>query len=249
MSVLSERSPALPGMAAARAVATAFALAIGGGVVSFAGVVLFGAVGGILGITDADIYTVADVGVQLGFAVVAAGYLFVADEPSRYVKFHRPTVEDIAWILALPAISAALSVGLTTVLPVFGIAVPTHSHSSIGTAGLLLQQPMLWAVAIPALYLFAAPIEEILYRGIVQGRLRPHLGTAGVVLVSGVAFGSMHTLTYLFASGPLVYTIISITAFGCVWAFVYERTENLVVTAVSHAMFWTVPFSTLLPVV
>ncbi len=248
MSVLSEHGPVIPDTAAARAVATAFALAIGGGVVSFAGVVLFGAVGGTLGITDTDIYSVADVGVQLGFAVIAAGYLFVADEPSRYLKFRRPTVEDIAWILALPAISAALSVGLTTVLPVFGIAAPTHSHSSVGTAELLLRRPMLWVVAIPTLYLFAAPIEEILYRGIVQGRLRPHLGTAGVVLVSGVAFGSMHALTYLFASGPFVYTTLSITAFGCVWAFVYERTENLVVTAVSHAMFWTVPFSTLLPV-
>jgi len=224
-------------------------LAIGGGVVSFVGVVLFGAVGGILGITETDIYTVADIGVQLGFGVVAAGYLFVADDWSRYLKFRRPTVEDIAWILALPAISAVLSVGLTTILPVFGIAVPTHSHSSVGTSGLLLQQPMLWAVAIPALYLFAAPIEEILYRGIVQGRLRPHLGTAGVILVSGVAFGSMHALTYLFASGPIVYTIISITAFGCIWGYVYERTENLVVTAVSHAMFWTVPFSTLFPFV
>ena len=249
MSVLSEHGPVIPDTAAARAVTAAFALAIGGGVVSFAGVVLFGAVGGILGITDTDIYTVADVGVQLGFAVVAAGYLFIADDWSWYLKFRRPTVEDVAWILALPGISAVLSVGLTTVLPVFGIAVPTHSHSNVGTAELLLQRPMLWAVAIPALYLFAAPVEEILYRGIVQGRLRPHLGTAGVVLVSGVAFGSMHTLTYLFASGPLVYTIISITAFGCVWAFVYERTENIVVTAVSHAMFWTVPFSTLLPVV
>ena len=249
MSVLSERGPVISDMAAARAVAAALALAVGGGVVSFAGVILFRTAGGILGITDTDIYAVADVGVQLGFAVVAAGYLFVADEWSRYLKFRRPTVRDTAWILALPGISAALSVGLTTVLPVFGITVPTHTHSSVGTAELLLQRPMLWAVVIPALYLFAAPIEEILYRGIIQGRLRPHLGTAGVILTSGVAFGLMHTLTYLFASGPLVYTIVSITAFGCVWAFVYERTENLAVTAVSHAMFWTVPFSTLLPVV
>ena len=249
MSVLSERGPVLPEMAAARAVAAALALAIGGGVVSFGGVILFRAAGGILGIADTDAYAVADVGVQLGFAVVAAGYLFVADERSQCLKVRRPAVEDVAWIIALPGISAALAVGLTTILPVFGIAVPTHSPDSVGTAELLLQQPMLWAVAIPALYLFAAPVEELLYRGIVQGRLRPHLGTAGVVLVSGVAFGSMHALTYLFASGPLVYTAISITAFGCVWAFVYERTENLVVTAVSHAMFWTVPFSTLLPVV
>ena len=249
MSVLSRHGPGFPETAAARAVAVALALAIGGGVVSFAGVILFSTVGGALGIADTDAYAVADVGVQLGFAVVVAGYLFVADDRSRYLKFRRPTVEDIAWIVALPAIRVALSVGLTTVLPVLGIAVPTHSHGGVGTAELLVQRPMLWAVAIPALYLFAAPIEEALYRGIVQGRLRPHLGTAGVVLVSGVAFGSMHALTYLFASSPLVYRVVSIAAFGCVWAFVYERTENLIVIAVSHAMFWTVPVSTLLPVV
>jgi hypothetical protein len=59
----------------------------------------------------------------------------------------------------------------------------------------------------------------------------------------------MHTLTSLFASGLPVCTTPSITAFGCVWAFVYERPENPVVTGVSHAPFWTVPFSTLLPVV
>ena len=246
MSVFAERSPVVPGMATSRAVATALALAVGGGLVSFAGVILFRLAGGALGIADTDAYAVADIGVQLGFAVVAAGYLFSVDDRSRYLKLRRPTIEDVVWIVALPGISAALSVALTTGLPVLGIAVPTH-NGSVGTAELLLQQPMLWAVAIPALYLFAAPVEELLYRGIVQGRLRPHLGTAGVVFVSGVAFGLMHTLMYLFASGPLAYTVISITAFGFVWAFVYERTENLAVTAVSHAMFWTVPFSAFLP--
>ncbi|ERH13387.1 MAG: CAAX amino terminal protease family, partial [halophilic archaeon J07HB67] len=32
---------------------------------------------------------------------------------------------------------------------------------------------------------------------------------------------------------------------GVVWGVVYERTRNLVVTSVSHAMSWTVPFSLL----
>ncbi|SDX60042.1 CPBP family intramembrane glutamic endopeptidase [Halobellus clavatus] len=248
MSVFAERSPVVPGMATSRAVATALALAVGGGLVSFAGVILFRLAGGALGIADTDAYAVADIGVQLGFAVVAVGYLLTADDRSRYVKFSRPTVEDVAWIVALPGVAVAMTPVLTTILPVLGVAVPSHSHSSVGTAELLLQQPVLWAVAVPALYVFAAPAEELLYRGIVQGRLRPHLGTAGIVLVSGVAFGLMHALTYLFASGPLVYTAISTGAFGLVWAFVYERTENLAVTAVSHALFWTVPFSTLLPI-
>jgi membrane protease YdiL (CAAX protease family) len=105
-------------------------------------------------------------------------------------------------------------------------------------------------VVIPGLYVFAAPVEELLYRGIVQGRLRPHLGTGGIVLISAVAFGLMHTI--VFALSPpehFAYSILSISAAGAVWAVVYERTENLAVTAVNHAMSWTVPFGALIPFV
>lgn len=245
MSVLSERGPTLPTPATMMAVAMAIALAVGGGIASFGGVLVFRAVSGRLGIIGTDIYAVANIGVQLGFAAVAAGYLFTADERSRYLRFHWPTAEGVAWIVALPLLSAVLSIGLSTLLPALGMAVP--SHSGLGTAGILLERPALWAVAIPSLYLFAAPAEELLYRGIVQGRLRPYLGTPGVVLVSGVAFALMHSIVYLLSSGPIAYTVVSTGLFGLVWALVYERTENLVVTAVTHAMFWTVPFSLFLP--
>jgi len=245
MSVLSERGPILPSAATITAVATVLALAIGGGVASFAGVLLFRVVSGPLGIVGTDISAVANIGVQLGFAAVAAGYLLAVDERSRYLRFSWPTAEGVAWIIALPLLSAVLSIGLSTLFSALGMAVP--SHSGLGTAGILIERPALWAVAIPALYLFAAPVEELLYRGIVQGRLRPYLETSGVVLVSGVAFALMHSLTYLFSSGPIAYTVVSTGLFGLVWALVYERTENLVVTAVNHAMFWTVPFSLFLP--
>lgn len=248
MIVLPEDRPVVLATPTLRAVGTALALAIGGGVASFMGVVAYRTAGGGLGIADTDAYAVADIGVQLGFALVAVGYLLTVSERSKYLKFSRPTIEDIAWIVALPGIRVAIGIGLTAILPVLGMSIPSHDYSNVGTPELLLQQPMLWAVAIPALYVFAAPAEELLYRGIVQGRLRPHFGTPGVVLISGLVFGLMHALTYLFASGSLAYAAISTGVFGIVWAFIYERTENLAVTAVSHAMAWTVPLSTLLSI-
>jgi len=202
-----------------------------------------------LGVAGTDVYAVvARSGTQIGFAVVAVAFLAVAGDRSRYVKLRWPTLEDVGWIVALPFVLLPVGAGLNVLLPAVGVPTPSASHAVEGTKAILIDRPVLWAVAIPGLYLFAAPAEELLYRGIVQGRLRPHLGTGGVILVSAVAFGLMHAVVFAFSAPEhFVYSLVSIGASGAVWAVVYERTENLAVTAVNHAMSWTVPFAALFP--
>lgn len=248
MRPASERSLGVPGGPAVTAVVGALGLAVAGGVAGLPGAVAVRAVGTALGVVDSAAFAVAGVGVQVGFAAVALGYLSVVDDRSRYLKLRRPTPEDVGWVLVLPVLLGVAGLGLNAALSSVGVAVPAASHGARGTAAVLASRPRLWAVAVPALYLFAAPAEELLYRGIVQGRLRPHLGTVGVVLVSGVAFGLLHAVIGLASSSDhLVHWIASTGIGGVVWAAVYERTENLAVTAVSHATSWTVPFSALLP--
>jgi hypothetical protein len=224
-------------------------LAIVGGLAAFAGVFALGGTAAAFGVVDTDLYAVVGrVGVQVGFAVVAVGYLAVAADRSRYLRLRRPTLEDVGWIVALPVVFGVLAVGLRAALSAVGIPTPAASHGVEGTKAILLRRPILWAAAIPVLYLFAAPAEELLYRGIVQGRLRPHLGTTGVVLVSGIAFGLMHAVVGAAStSGHVVYWIVSTGCSGVVWAAVYERTGNLAVTAINHATAWTIPFAALLP--
>lgn len=250
MSIRPNRLLTLSSSPTVVVVTTTLALAIGGGIAAIFGAIVFRLAGTAIDVANSDAFTVASVGVQLGFAAVAVGYLRVADERSRYLKVRWPTVEDIGWILILPVLLGVAGVGLNAVLSAVGVATPTTSHAVQGTAEILTNRPHLWAVAIPALYLFAAPAEELLYRGIVQGRLRPHLGTTGVVIVSGVAFGLMHAVMGLVSTTDyVIHWIASTGVGGIIWAVVYERTENLAVTAVSHAMSWTLPFSTLLPFV
>jgi hypothetical protein len=249
MSVRSGRAPTAPDRVAARAVLSTVGLAVAGGVAALGGVVAVTVLASVLGVTATDAYAVvARSGTQVGFAVVAGAFLAVADDRSRYVRLRWPSLEDAGWIVALPFVFFAVGAGLRVALPAFGVPTPAASHGLEGTKAILVDRPALWAVAIPGLYLFAAPVEELLYRGIVQGRLRPHLGTGGLVFLSAVAFGLMHAI--VFALSPpehFVYSVVSIGVSGAVWAAVYERTENLAVTAVSHAMAWTVPFAALFP--
>lgn len=66
-----------------------------------------------------------------------------------------------------------------------------------------------------------------------------------------MAVGLLHFLTGL--TTPAVslsesfHWGISAAVPGLLWGYAYERTENLLVPAVMHAMSWTIPFSALVP--
>ncbi len=245
MSALSERPLPLPTRRQVRAAVVAFGVAALGAVAAFGSSIVTFQFKTALGIVGTDIGTVLSVNAQIGFVVVVAGYLAVVDDWSGYLQFHLPSREDVAWVLATPILLGAAGVGVSVLLQFVGIPTPTHTGIE-GTKAILLDQPALWLVAIPALYLFAAPAEELLYRGIVQERLRPQFGPVGAVVGAAVGFTLMHGSFALVDPPTYAINWVASTAVGgIVWGVVYEQTRNLVVTSVSHAMSWTVPFSLL----
>jgi hypothetical protein len=84
-----------------------------------------------------------------------------------------------------------------------------------------------------------APMEEILYRGVVHDALEPAIGSLGRVLVGGLLFGGMH----LFLSGGIVSLLLT-SILGVLAAGSYEQTQNLTVPIMAHAGHWLmfVPF-------
>lgn len=226
-----------------RTVVAALAITVAALAVGVVGIVVTGAVESLLGVGDTAVVRVLDGNyIQIGFAAFAVAYLLWRGDWERYVKVRRPTVEDAGWILVIPVVFAAQSVVLPPILAAVGLP---HPNPTTGNEQLALEtRPLLWPVAFVGLYLFAAPAEELVYRGIVQGRLRESFDTVGVVLFGGLLFGFMHflvgLLTWGVALGGSVYWGLSATVPGLVWGYAYERTENLAVTAVTHAMSWTI---------
>lgn len=85
----------------------------------------------------------------------------------------------------------------------------------------------------------AAPVvEELLFRGMLYGWLRTHLGgagslpgIAGAVALDAVIFAAAHGIGLILAS---------IVVVGAVLAIVYERTKSTLVTMALHSLFNTV---------
>jgi membrane protease YdiL (CAAX protease family) len=227
----------------ARAVVAGLGITVGALLTGLIGVISMGALVSILDLGDSPVVRVLQGNyIQVGFAGFAVAYLVWQGEWGRYVKVRRPTLEDFGWIIGLPLLFAAQGVVLPPVLAAVGLP---HPQPGTGMEELVLEtRPLLWPVAFVGMYLFAAPAEELVYRGILQGRLRAAFDTLGVVILGGLLFGVLHFLVGLMTQGVSfdgsLYWGIDTIIPGLAWGYAYERTENLLVTAVTHAMVWTV---------
>lgn len=90
------------------------------------------------------------------------------------------------------------------------------------------------------LALLIAPAEELFWRGVVQGRLRPRLGRAGAVAATALLSG----LALLLAGEPLLALAAVLTSL--LWGALAEHQRALAPAIVSHAL-WDVLLVVLLP--
>lgn len=93
---------------------------------------------------------------------------------------------------------------------------------------------------IPAMILMmlfvVGPCEELLYRGVVQNRLREALSPAPAIAIASAIFASVHVIAL---AGDLIGVITTITILifpSLVFGYVYEYTGNLVVPALLHGL-------------
>ncbi|NEU57008.1 CPBP family intramembrane glutamic endopeptidase [Halorussus sp. MSC15.2] len=179
------------------------------------------------GLGDSTILSIVRYGqVGLGYLVISVGYLLVRDAPWRYVRFSLPTRRDVAWMVALllfvPLLSAPRGGWFVT--------------------DALSRSPTMWVVVFASWFLVSVPAEEILVRGIVQGRLREQFAPSVAVVSAAVLFGAMHVPLALYSGGTDPLSTAVVTALiGGVLGTAYERTDNLVVPTLVHATMWISP--------
>jgi membrane protease YdiL (CAAX protease family) len=82
-----------------------------------------------------------------------------------------------------------------------------------------------------------APAEELLFRGIIQDRLRETFGPAGAITGASLLFGALHVANYVGPPARVVSGVFLITVTGAVLGCVYEKTRNLAVPIAAHAAY------------
>ncbi|MFM1848953.1 MAG: hypothetical protein RL417_2427 [Pseudomonadota bacterium] len=162
----------------------------------------------------------------------------------------------LAWI-ALRDIEIPLSFSLETLLLAGAIAAPLailNLYLFLGPSGPRLCHPA-WRVfserliqplcaalspgAALLVSVMAGVAEETAFRGLLLTELRPHVGSLGAVVVSGIVFGWVHFLGMWREFFPV---LAAYCLFGILLGAIYLMTRDLVLLIVIHTIydFWVI---------
>ncbi|MFC7250600.1 CPBP family intramembrane glutamic endopeptidase [Halomicroarcula sp. GCM10025324] len=138
---------------------------------------------------------------------------------------------------------AALGAAMVGGLVVSTLDVQTGQNAA---AELGMQNPDVLLLLIPASILVIGPGEELLFRGVVQGRLREVFGWKVAVVLASVIFAGLHwfALSGGSATGNLVVLGVLLGP-AIVFGLAYEYTDNIVVPSLIHGIYNATLFTAL----
>jgi membrane protease YdiL (CAAX protease family) len=180
------------------------------------------------------------------FVVFGLWYLrrrgFSREQIVSYLGIERPTARQVGLIIgtavAMVVAAGVLSSVLLEVVELLGFDVEPAENQSTQ----ILEDnpnPALLVGGILLMFLVVGPAEELLFRGVIQGRLRERLPAWSAIAIASVVFGSIH----LFALGGgggaagMATTIAVLSTVAVALGGVYEYTGNVVVAALTHGLY------------
>ncbi|MFB6143578.1 MAG: lysostaphin resistance A-like protein [Halorientalis sp.] len=119
------------------------------------------------------------------------------------------------------------------------------AENQVVQLGIENPEVLLWL--IPAAYVFIGPGEELLFRGVVQGRLRETFSAPVAIVLASVIFASIHfmALSGSASTTAKLTTIAVLLGPSLILGTTYELSENIVVPAVIHGTYDAVLFAAL----
>ncbi len=208
--------------------------------------------------------------VAAGLITVPAGFSSVADLPTvgtvllfvmnfvgffvvgwAYLRWRGESVLDTSlYELAVPSLREVGQViaGLVVLFVVLGVVSNVAAQFGLSPSENVTQtlgegNPELLLYLIPIALLLNGPIEEFLFRGIVQGLFRDAYGILPGIVLPAAVFGVVHYFAVSGGGGNIAYTLTIITVLGTVLGAIYEWSENLFVPGLVHGLFNAVQYA------
>ncbi|QKG92829.1 CPBP family intramembrane metalloprotease [Halorubrum salinarum] len=238
--------PGNAGGSPAVAVATALLLGVLGPVIALAsGVAVFAidAAAGGLSLVASVVLTLI-LGQYVAFGGLAVGYLAWRGLDRRgivsYLGVRVPSLKEIGIVLGSWVVILILVLVVSTIVQLLGTETAANQ-----SAELAMGNPAIIPLFVAASFLVIGPCEEILYRGVVQGRLRESLPAAPSILLSAAIFATIHVMALTGGLSARLTTVAILFVPSLVFGAVYEYTENLVVPALLHGLHNAVIFTVL----
>lgn len=179
----------------------------------------------------------------ISFGGVASVYL-IRTGRSPLSLFDVPTLRDV--VVAVGGFFGSLMILVAASTLAQQADAPT-AENEIAQFG--AENPEVLLLLIPAAFIFIGPGEEILFRGVVQSRLREAFSPWVAIPVASVIFGAVHYVALTGAAPGRIVTIGILSTLTLVFGATYEYTDNLVVPSFIHGAYDAVLFAGLYVVV
>ncbi|QKY17140.1 type II CAAX endopeptidase family protein [Halorubrum sp. CBA1229] len=175
-----------------------------------------------------------------GFLVAVVGYLAITDQWGL-VGVSRPTLRDAGLVLGGGVALFVFQYGALFVLGEIGLT--TGQNQAVVPDG----DPVTYYLVMVAVSLFVVgPVEEALFRGVVQGGLRRAFDAVPAILLASLVFGLVHLPSVSGSLGERWAYVAVVVVLGAVLGALYEHTENVVVPGLAHGVYNAVIYVVLL---
>ncbi|PCR88908.1 CPBP family intramembrane glutamic endopeptidase [Natrinema ejinorense] len=180
---------------------------------------------------------------ELAFLLVGVTYLWF--QSSFHMPVRPPTWQSIPYLvggLVAGLVTAFLQFAITdAVVPAIELSPGFTEYSNLGQvsgSGLV--------VGVALSLALIGPVEEFLFRGVIQGRILEALGPVGAVGIASAVFALFHVYPVALLAPPpivVVHMAAYYTVMGVIFGWVYHRTNTLVAPAIVHGTFNAVLFA------
>lgn len=173
------------------------------------------------------------IGAGLGFTATVAAYLAYRDAGIDYIGHRVPSLSDLGWVFGgyVAVIGSVMVIGV--LLQLVGSSPDTTNQA----AAQGMENPELFLWFIPLSLFVVGPAEELLFRGVVQGRLRESFGPWVAVPVAAGLFALIHFFALTGGAADRFIAIGILFVPSLVFGVAYERTGNIVVPTLIHGTY------------
>jgi membrane protease YdiL (CAAX protease family) len=219
----------------------AVGVGIGVGVLGmFVSLVLLLAAGLTLGLLGIDLGPVVAMGLTLfltqGIAFIGVAYAYLRRRgiSLESIGLQLPTLRGIGIVIGALVLSMVYLMAASQVIQLLGAETAENNVVEMG-----MENPEVLLLLIPGAYIFIGPGEELLFRGVVQTRIREVFPPVSGVAVASVIFAAIH-LPALSYGAPLSAKLTSLVVLvgpSLILGGIYEYTDNLVVPILVHGSY------------
>lgn len=221
---------------APRAVAVALGLGLLGPAIALASALLVGGINAVVGLSVlAALALTLFFGQYVAFAGLSLVYLrgrgFDWSRVRSYLGVRRPSLLELGIVVVGWVTILIMVMGISLIVQLVG-AEPGANQ----TAELAVENPAVFPLLFVAMFLVVGPCEEILYRGVVQGRLREAMGPVPAIVIAAAVFAFVHVMAVTGGAVNRLTTVAILFVPSLVFGAVYEYTENIVVPSLLHGL-------------